>query len=139
MIPPCLPAPAIHALLHDGPIAVIGDDEAVPVEVETVLHRRAVHLGDQAARLCESRPINADTLTDRNQLLRRLPRMLAASTADVNAELVPKWCQPPLESPDDARRDSGRVPVHAHDGAERLKPERTGEPPQQLVASVVVN
>src|ERR1700730_11099834 len=102
MIPPCLLAPAIHALLHDSPIAVIGNNEVVQVEVETVLHGRAVHLGDQAACLCKSRPIDADTVTDRNQLLRRLPRMFAASAADVNAELVPKRCQSPLESPDDA-------------------------------------
>ena len=31
------------------------------------------------------------------------------------------------------------MPVHAHDGAERLKPERDGEPAQQFVAAVVMD
>ena len=53
MISPGLLAPAIHALLHDCPIAVVGNDEAVQVEVETVLHRRAVDFGDEAARAGE--------------------------------------------------------------------------------------
>jgi hypothetical protein len=31
------------------------------------------------------------------------------------------------------------MPVHAHDGTERLKPERVGETPQQFVATVMMN
>jgi hypothetical protein len=31
------------------------------------------------------------------------------------------------------------MPVHAHDGTERLKPEWMRQPAQQLVAAVVVN
>ena len=139
MIPPRLLAPAIHALLHDGPMAVVGDDEAVQIEVEAVLHRRAVHLGNQPAGLGQRRPIDADTLADRDQLLRGLPRMPAASAADVNAELVAKRRQSALERPDHARGNAGGVPVHAHDGAERLEPEWTGEPAQQLVAPVMMN
>jgi hypothetical protein len=44
-----LPLVAIHPLLHDHPMAVIRNDEAVKIEVETVLDGRAVHLGDQPA------------------------------------------------------------------------------------------
>ncbi len=40
---------AIHALLHHDPFAVIGDDEAVQIEIEAVLHRGAIDLGDQLA------------------------------------------------------------------------------------------
>jgi hypothetical protein len=31
------------------------------------------------------------------------------------------------------------MPVHAHHGAERLKPERMRETPQQFVATVMMN
>jgi hypothetical protein len=65
--------------------------------------------------------------------------MAAASSADVNAELVAKRCQPPVERTDNTRRDAGGMPVHAHHGAEGLKPKRIGQPPQQLVAPVVVD
>jgi hypothetical protein len=68
-----------------------------------------------------------------------MKRSLPASSAHVNAEFVLEWCQSPLERPDHARRDAGRMPVHAHDGAKRLKPEGIGKPPQQLVPSVVMN
>ena len=33
----------------------------------------------------------------------------------------------------------GRVPVHAHDRAERLKPKRMGKATQELVATVVMD
>jgi hypothetical protein len=31
------------------------------------------------------------------------------------------------------------MPVHAHHGAERLEPERMGEPAQQFVTTVMMN
>src|SRR6516165_4605946 len=48
MISPRLSALAIHPLLHDGPPAVVGYDEAVQVEVETILYGGAVDLGNEA-------------------------------------------------------------------------------------------
>ena len=83
-----LPALAVHALLHHHPLAVIGDDEAVQIEIEAVLHRGAVDLGDEPARRGQRRAVEADALADRDQLVRRLARMLAAAAADVNAELA---------------------------------------------------
>ena len=88
MVAARLPALAVHALLHDDPVAVVGDDEAVQVEVEAVLHRGAVDLGDEPAGLRERRAVEADALADRDQLVRRLPRMPAAAAADVDAELA---------------------------------------------------
>ena len=73
MIAPRLLAFAIHALLHDGPAAVIGDNESVQVKIEAVLHRRAVDLCHQPARLRERRAIKSDAVTDAEQFLRRLP------------------------------------------------------------------
>ena len=46
MIAACLLALAIHALLHDHPIAIIGDNEAVQVKIKAVLHGRAINLGN---------------------------------------------------------------------------------------------
>src|SRR6202040_2736080 len=65
--------------------------------------------------------------------------MVSPSSTDVNSELVAERCQPSLECSDDARRDAGGMPVHAHHGAKGLKPEGIGQPPQQLVASVVAD
>ena len=83
-----LPLVAVHALLHDGPMAVVGDEEAVQVEVEAVLHGGAVHLGHQPAGARQRRRIEADPLAERRQLVRRAPGMLAAAAADVDAEFA---------------------------------------------------
>ena len=39
---------AIHALLHHRPTAVIADDEAMQIKVETVLHGGTINFCDQA-------------------------------------------------------------------------------------------
>ena len=65
--------------------------------------------------------------------------MSSATTADVDAEFVRERPEPAFEGTDDAGGDSGRVPVHAHDCAERLEPEWMGQPLQEFVASVVVD
>ena len=70
MVAARLPAVAVHPLLDDHPLAVVGDDEAVQVEVEAVLHRGAVDLGDQAARLGQRGAVDADALADRKQFRR---------------------------------------------------------------------
>ena len=54
-----LPALAVHALLHHHPVAVVGDDEAVQIEIEAVLHRGAVDLGDQPAGPGQRRAVEA--------------------------------------------------------------------------------
>ena len=51
---------AVHALLHDGPVAIIRDDEAVQVEIETILHGGAINLSHQAAGPCKFLCIDAD-------------------------------------------------------------------------------
>src|SRR4026207_423495 len=85
VIAPRLPALAVHALLHHRPMAVVGDDEAVQIETEAVLHRRRVHLGDQPAGTRQMSAMDADAFTNRREFLRRLARMLAAPPADMDA------------------------------------------------------
>src|SRR6516164_10811165 len=92
MVAPRLPAVTVHPLLHDGPVTVVGHDEAVQVEVEPVLHRRAVDLRDKPARRGERRAIEADPHADIVEFMRGSPRMSAAATAYVNAEFAGKRC-----------------------------------------------
>jgi hypothetical protein len=49
VIAPRLAAIVVHPLLHHHPFAVVGDDEAMEIEIEAVLHGGAVDLGDQPA------------------------------------------------------------------------------------------
>ena len=60
MIATRLLALPVHALLHHRPVAVIGDDETVQIEIETVLHGGAVDLGHEPARLRELAAVEAD-------------------------------------------------------------------------------
>src|SRR5271156_3823943 len=77
VIAPRLLASAVHALLHDGPLAVVSDNKTVQIQIEAILHGRAVNLRHQAACLGKSCSVDADLVTDGNELLRRAPRMVA--------------------------------------------------------------
>ena len=109
------------------------------VELEPVLHRGAVDLGDQPAGRGQRRAVEADALADRDSSSRRPPRMLAAPAADMEAEFALKRREPALEGAEHARGDAGGMPVHPHHRAERLEPERMREPAQELVAAVVMH
>ncbi len=95
-----LPLVAVHALLHHRPFAVGGDEEAVQIELEAVLHGGAVDLRHQAAGAGELCAVEADALAELHQLVRRLARMLAAAAADIDAELVLERPEPALQRAD---------------------------------------
>ena len=101
-------------------LAVVGDDEAVQVELEAVLHGGAVDLGDEAAGLRERGAVEADPLADRDELLRGLAanagrgrrrrgcraRARAASrprfSAPMTLVVMPEECQSmPMTAPKD--------------------------------------
>jgi hypothetical protein len=65
--------------------------------------------------------------------------MLAAPAANVNSKLVLQRHETALQSADNARRDAGGMPVHPHDGTERLKPEGMGKPLKEFIATVMVH
>ena len=88
MIAAGLPQLTVHSLLNDHPVSVVGDDKAMQVELKTVLHRRTVDLGNQTAGLGERRAIEPYPIPDRDELLWRLPRILPAPAADMDAELA---------------------------------------------------
>src|SRR4029077_9961900 len=139
VIAPRLLACAIHALLNDGPVAVVSDNEAVEVEIETILYSRAVNFRYQAAGLRKSGSIDTDTVAYGSQFLWPVSWMLAAPTADMNAEFIVERRQSAFERSNNARCNARGMPVHAHDGAERLKPKGICESSQQLVPTIVMN
>ena len=138
VVAPGLTARAVHPLLHDDPRPVVRDDEAVQVELEAVLHRRAVDLRHQAARAHERRARPARRDRRARQLVGRAPRMPPAAAADVKPELALDRPEAALERADHAGGDPRRVPVHPHHRAERLEPERVRQPAQHLGAPVLV-
>jgi hypothetical protein len=71
-------AVAIHPLLDDNPLAIVGHNETVQIKIKAILHSGAVDFGDEPARICERRPIKAPTLPDCDELPRRLPRTSSA-------------------------------------------------------------
>jgi hypothetical protein len=62
VIPASLLAVAIHSLLDDNPLATVGHNEPVQIEIKAILHGGAIDLGDEPDRICECRPIKAHTL-----------------------------------------------------------------------------
>lgn len=82
-----LTAVAVHALLDHDPVSVIGDDEAMEIEVKPILDRRAINLGDKPARSGERRAIKTDPITDRDKLMWRLARVIAAPATNMDTEL----------------------------------------------------
>src|SRR5258708_5193055 len=124
MITASLLALTIHSLLHHRPATIIGDNKAVQVQIKTVLNRSAVHLCNKAACSRERRAVKSDEVPDREELLRRLARILSAPAAHMKPKFFLKRFQPTFKRADHARGDTGRVPIHAHHGAKGLEPER---------------
>ena len=82
MVAARLLARSVHALLHHNPAAIVGDDEAVQVEVEAVLNSGAVDFGDEPTGAGERIAIEADPL-DGDQLCRGGAAVPPATAADV--------------------------------------------------------
>ena len=88
MITPRQPVLALHPLLNHHPLPVLGQDEAVKIKLEAVLHGRAVDLGDEAARLHQGWSVESDALRNTGKLLWRLSRMPAAPAAHIKPEVL---------------------------------------------------
>src|SRR5208283_5806644 len=64
--------------------------------------------------------------------------MPTAAAANVDAEFARERRESASERADHARVYARGMPIHPHDGAEGLKPERMGETAQEFVAPVMV-
>src|SRR6202161_2488553 len=122
MVAPSRAARVVHALLDDGPFALVGDDEAVQIEVETVLHGGAVDLRHEPADGGERGAVDAPPLADRREFKRRLSRLFAAAAADMDSEFAREGLEAALQRGDHARGDGRGGPVDAHDRAGRMAP-----------------
>ena len=107
------------------------------IEIEAVLYRGGVDLGDEPAGIRQRGPVQANAVRDCDELVRRLFRVPPASAANVDSQLLRERGEAALECTDHARGDARRVPVHAHHRAEALEPEGMGEAADQLVAPVL--
>ena len=79
---------AVHALLHDHPSPVVGDDEAMQIKVEAVLHGGAVDFRDQAACFRKRRAVEPYSLANGDEFMRGLFRMFSPAAADVDSEFA---------------------------------------------------
>src|SRR5690606_34434946 len=66
-------------------------------------------------------------------------RLGAAPAADMKAQLTGERNQAALQGAENAGRDARGMPVHSHDGAEGLEPERIGQPAQIVITPIVMN
>ena len=94
------------------------------IKVETVLNGGAVDFGGQSTGFCQRVTVEANAIAESHKFARRQPRMFAAAAADVQAEFAAQGVEAALKRPKHACRDAGGMPIHPHQRAKRLKPER---------------
>ena len=73
VIAPGLTLCAVHALLHNRPIALIRDEEAVQIEIEAVLDGCAVDLRHKPAGARKRRRVEPNPIPKPHQLFRGAP------------------------------------------------------------------
>src|SRR6478672_512787 len=139
MVASSLLALRVHSLLNNGPAAIVGDDEGMKIELEAVLHRGAVDLCNQPARLRKRCTVKTYPLSNRKKLVRGLSRKSSAAAAHMDAKFVLQRSKTAFQGTNHTRGDTGRMPVHAHDGTERLEPKGMSKTAQQLIAPVMVH
>src|SRR5260370_42670205 len=100
MVAPRLPALAVHPLLHDDPMPLIGNDEAVQIEGKSVLDCGAVDLRNEPAGRCQRGAVEAYSFADRHWLVRGPARASAAPATDMDAELASPWRKAALQCAD---------------------------------------
>jgi hypothetical protein len=133
------PGTRIDQILCTEYEAGVGDEEAMQVEVEAILDRRAIDLGNHPACARQRTGVEARTLAEQHQFVWRAAGVASATAADVDSELLLKRPETALQSADHAGGDARGVPVHSHHGAERLEPEGVRQPLEEFVAAVVMD
>jgi hypothetical protein len=114
VIAPRQPAGLVHPLLHDRPVTVARQDERMEIDLKAVRDGVVVHARGEPAGADQRVAIEVDALGDRAQFVRCLARLLAASAADVHAELVGPRVEASLQGTHHRGGDAGGVPVHPH-------------------------
>ena len=114
-------------------------NERVQIHLKSIGDRVVIDARGETARPYKRFSVDTGGIGQFAKFVGSTARMFAAPAANVDAELGRTRSQSPLERAHDGCRDAGRMPVHAHDGAERLKPEWIAQPRKQFGLAVMVN
>src|SRR6185312_6322393 len=126
----------VHALLDNGPLAGLVDDEGVQVELESVGDGVVVDTGGEAAGAGEVVAVEACARREGAEFVGGAGGVASPSAADGEAEVGEVRVESALEGSHDGGGDAGGVPVHAHDAAERLEPEGIAEATEESGGAV---
>src|SRR5579883_766385 len=126
----------VHALLDDSPLAFAAQNESVQVELKAVGDRIVVDTRGEATATDEGIAVEAKLVGKCPEFLGRATRMTSTSSTNVDSEFLRTRIQATLQGTQDGSRDSRRVPVHAHDAPERLKPEGITESREQFRTAI---
>ena len=127
----------VEALLHDGPLAIRRDDERMQINLEPIGDAIVIDLGSETAGTDQGIAIQALAFRYGAQFSGCVARMPSASTANVQPEFRGTRIESPFERTDDGRSDPRRVPVHAHDRPESLKPIGIADPRKKRRMAIV--
>src|SRR5438067_124664 len=93
------------------------------IELKTISHCVVVYTSSQPACPRQRFPIDSGLHSKTAKLVGRSNGMPSTSSADHNAEIREPGIKTPLQSSHYGRGNTGRVPIHSHDGTKGLEPE----------------
>jgi len=129
-------AGGVHPLLDYSPSTISVNHKGVQIKLEAVGDGVVVNPRGQATDAGELVAIEASTRSDCAQLVRRLNGVTAAPAAHCKAKFPGPRVEAALKRTHNRGGNARRMPIHAHDGAERLKPEGVAEPRKKLVRAI---
>src|SRR3954469_256991 len=88
VIAACETCGVIHALLHDSPFTVRGQNERVYIKLKPITDRIVINARSQTARPNERIAIEPFTAGQCTQFIRCSARVLATASAEVDAEFI---------------------------------------------------
>ena len=136
MVPSGHSASITETLLYHGPVPLVTQDEAVEVDLKSVLDGCVVHLGAQPAAPYKRLSLEPGSVGVFKDLLRCGAGAPTFAAADVDAQLFSQRIDGSLESAHDRSGDTGRMPVHAQNASQSLKPEGIAQPAEQFALAV---
>ena len=129
----------VHALLNNGPVSRISHDEGVQIELKSVSDGVVINFCREAAGPNQRIAIESFSIGECNEFAGRFAGLFAAPAANVNAEFVGARIQATFQRAKYGRGDAGGVPVHAHNRAQGLEPERITEACEEFGGAVMMD
>ena len=107
------------------------------INLESVADGVVIDFGGEAAGSDQGSAVEPALVRNREQLGGSFPGLFAAAPAEIYAELAGARIHASLQRSHDRSGHSRRVPVHTHDAAKRLEPERIAQPGEKLASAIV--